>query len=718
MSKMNDAGLRQSLEMLSRVQPSPEATRRALGRVRQTLSDSESLRVRQSLWTKVMESRWSRWAAAATVIIAVAIGLNVIGDRHLGGIAWSQVLQNVQQTRSCIHRTLFTIGGEGKADTTYEFVMYRSSEYGLRRDAYRDGRLVSRLYVPRDATNCMEILPRERKYIKVVLTEPQLAEIRERDPSRMVEFLMSFEYHGLPPKEVEGKMCEGIEVNDPRFGTNVFEKGLGRLWADAATDLPVLMEFEGTSSGGAIRTRITMDRFQWDPAVTPADFEPNIPADYTVLAEVDLSPDEGTLVKALQNFARITGGKYPSSLDVMTAISEVQRAFMIERRNRGVSVEQKPTKEELDGLLAIQGTCTRYGQLMAENRDVAYHGSRVTTEFPHAVLLRWRLDDGRYRVIFGDLTVQDVPAERLKALEAMPLNADRHAIHPVPADGSQDLGVSGPQLAWLPGATAAAHQVYFGTDPNHLPPLATVTEASCRDLPTLEWNTTYFWRVDEVDAAGSITPGDFWSFGTGRLVGWWKLDEMKGNVTADSAGSHTGTLLGNPTWTQGIADGALQFDGQGDGVNLGAGPDFDIAGRITVAAWIKVTAFDVAWQAIVTKGDTAWRLSRDQGNNVHFACTGLWPEWARGSANVNDGQWHHVAGTYDGSELRLYVDGKLDASARAQGAINMNTYPVYIGENAEHSGRGWHGLIDDVRLYNYALSDVEIKALCDVRGSK
>jgi hypothetical protein len=711
MSKMNEARLRQSLEMLSRVQPSPEATGRAIGRVRQTLLNDERLRARQSLWTAVMESRWSRWAAAAAVIVAVALGLNVIGDRHLGGIAWSQVLRNVRQSRSCIHQALFTIGQEGRPDATYEFVMVRSSEYGLRRDAYREGRLVSRLYIPRDAKNCVEILPVQKKYAKVVLTEPQLAEIRERDPSRLVEFLMSFQYRGLPPKEVDGKVRAGIEVNDPRFGKNLFEEGKGRLWADAATDLPVLMEFEGTSSGGAIRTRITMDRFQWDPVVTEADFEPNIPADYTLMAEVNLSPDDGTLIKALRNFARITGGKYPSSLDVMTAMNEVQRAFMIERRNRGVSVEQQPTKEELDGLLAIQGASTRYGELMNQDKDVAYHGGKVTTEFPHTVLMRWRLDDGQYRVIFGDLTVQDVPAERLKVLEAMPLNADRRAIHPVPADGSQGLGISGLQLRWLPGTAAAAHQLYFGTDPNHLPLLATVTEASFRDLPTLEWNATYFWRVDEVDAAGSVLAGNLWSFSTGRLVGWWKLDEMKGNVTADSAGNHAGTLLGNPTWTQGIAGGALQFDGQGDGVDLAAGPDFDITGRITVAAWIKVAAFDVAWQAIVSKGDTAWRLSRDQGNNVHFACTGLWPEWARGSANVNDGQWHHVAGTYDGSELRLYVDGKLDASAKTQGTINVNAYPVYIGENSEHPGRAWHGLIDDVRLYNYALSDAEIKAL-------
>jgi hypothetical protein len=220
--------------------------------------------------------------------------------------------------------------------------------------------------------------------------------------------------------------------------------------------------------------------------------------------------------------------------------------------------------------------------------------------------------------------------------------------------------------------------------------------------------------VDEVNADGSVTPGKLWSFSTGELVGWWKLDETTGTAVADASGNrHAGTLMGNPIWTQGAIGGALQFDGKGDYVDLGSGSDFDISDSITVAAWIKVNAFDMDWQVIVAKGDTAWRLSRDQGNNLHFACTGLWPEWVRGEANVNDGQWHHVAGVYDGAELRLYIDGELDVSARTRGQVNVNTYPVWIGENAEHSGRGWHGLIDEAQLYNYALSQAEIKSLAE-----
>ena len=73
------------------------------------------------------------------------------------------------------------------------------------------------------------------------------------------------------------------------------------------------------------------------------------------------------------------------------------------------------------------------------------------------------------------------------------------------------------------------------------------------------------------------------------------------------------------------------------------------------------------------------------------------------------------AGVYDGSELRLYIDGALDASARTQGSINVNTYPVYIGGNAEEPDRDWNGLIDDVRVYDYALSEVEVETLHDAK---
>ncbi len=724
MSNMNETEIRRHLELLSTVEPSPESTDRAMQRVRRHLMEaSERPQARAaSTWRIVMESRIAKLAVAAGIILAILIGLNIMGDRQMGGVAWAQVLENIQQVRSCIHRMQMTISREDQPDTKVEFRMLRSSDFGIRRDAYVRGELATQLYVPWDTEKCVEVIPSQKRYVKAIFGEAQLAEIREKnDPRELAKLVMSFEHTDLGVRTINGRQCEGLEVNDPRFGRTLFEEGIGRMWADVETDLPVLMEFVGTSAGGAIHTRIVLDEFDWQASLTAADFEPNIPADYTVMAEVDLSPGAESAVNGLRIFAGITGGKYPSSLDLMTSMREVQYAFIIERRKRGVAMEQEPTKDEIGRLLAIQGVCMYYGQLMNEDRDVAYYGDRVNAEFPHAVLMRWKDNaDGAgvdtYRVILGGLTVRDVTAPELEALEAAPLNLAPQAIRPEPADGTVGVPLLDLKLSWLPGAGAIEHRLYLGTAPDDLPLLATGVDPSFVHGLDLQADTTYYWRVDEVSADGTIETGTRWSFDTGQLVALWSLDEGEGTAVADSSGNdHTGVLKGDPTWTTGAIGGALEFDGDGDYVDLGTSPSFDIADRITVAAWIKVNAFDVDWQTIISKGDVAWRLSRSQGDNLHFACTGLWPEWVHGTANVNDGQWHHAAGVYDGATLRLYVDGRLDVSVATAGRINVCEYPVTIGENLEEPQRAWNGAIDEVRLYNYALSEIEVKALYDAK---
>jgi len=152
-------------------------------------------------------------------------------------------------------------------------------------------------------------------------------------------------------------------------------------------------------------------------------------------------------------------------------------------------------------------------------------------------------------------------------------------------------------------------------------------------------------------------------------------------------------------------------------VDCGNDPLFDITSSITVASWIKFDAQSRSSQAIVTKGNNAWRLQRNGSQrSVEFACTGVdvvgtSSSTIDGVADVSDGQWHHVAGVYDGNHIYLYVDGVLDNSKDAVGLINTNTYSVLIGENAERNQRWWDGLVDDVRIYNNALSAAEIAVL-------
>ena len=200
--------------------------------------------------------------------------------------------------------------------------------------------------------------------------------------------------------------------------------------------------------------------------------------------------------------------------------------------------------------------------------------------------------------------------------------------------------------------------------------------------------------------------------------------EFEGNADDSSGHGLHGVLIGGATIANDAERGkVLKLDGAGDYVDCGTDSAFNITSSITLACWIKVDAYDKAWQAIITKGDYAWRLQRDETRQgLEFACTGIYvpgTSWGNvlGIADVNDGKWHHVAGVYAGTRISLYVDGVLDYSDVGSGFINTNGFAVLIGENDEQRGREWDGLIDDVRIYDNALSEAEIADLAGAGGA-
>lgn len=286
-----------------------------------------------------------------------------------------------------------------------------------------------------------------------------------------------------------------------------------------------------------------------------------------------------------------------------------------------------------------------------------------------------------------------------------------------PLDGVSAVPPRSVTLSWTPVDDAKEYRILMGASPAALAPCGATNQTSLgmRDLKS---DAVLFWRVDAVKADGSVVPGRVGRFETGGLTARWKLDETGGANAADAGGrSLTGAVKGTPQWTPGKVGGGLEFDGKETLVNCGDAAAFNFRDGMTVAAWIKVRAYDKAWEAFVTKGDTAWRLHRQNTTgNLVFQCNGLQPlDKSKTVAAIKrplaDDQWHHVAATYDGKRLAIYLDGALQDTAGMSGQIAPNSFPVMFGENAEKPGRLFNGWMDDVRLYSYGLSDEEIRAL-------
>jgi hypothetical protein len=199
-----------------------------------------------------------------------------------------------------------------------------------------------------------------------------------------------------------------------------------------------------------------------------------------------------------------------------------------------------------------------------------------------------------------------------------------------------------------------------------------------------------------------------------RLIAHWALDEEMGNIAYDSVGEYYGILQGEPIWqpTEGKIDGALQFDGIDDCV-IADSPLNPADGAFSIFAWIKGGA---PGQVILSQIGAANWLCTDSVEG--YLMTGL-KATGRGGASllsqtsITDNNWHRIGFVWDGSYRHLYVDGVVVAKDNAQlPDLVSSDGSLYLGAGCSHApGTFFSGLIDDVHIYNIALSAEEIEAL-------
>ncbi len=200
---------------------------------------------------------------------------------------------------------------------------------------------------------------------------------------------------------------------------------------------------------------------------------------------------------------------------------------------------------------------------------------------------------------------------------------------------------------------------------------------------------------------------------TPTLVGWWELDS---DVKDSSGNSNNGTITGTPTYAAAKVGWGLKLNGTTDYVDCGAAASLNITDQVTLSAWIQPTNFaNSAYQTFVGKGDHAYNIQHTEGNAIEFfVYDGTWYTASSAAvASTMNNTWHHVAGTFDGVQLKLFVDGAMVASSLHTGDIDTATHTVSIGSNSEQSGRLFTGTIDEVRIYRGALPTAEIKKLAN-----
>jgi fibronectin type 3 domain-containing protein/anti-sigma regulatory factor (Ser/Thr protein kinase) len=235
--------------------------------------------------------------------------------------------------------------------------------------------------------------------------------------------------------------------------------------------------------------------------------------------------------------------------------------------------------------------------------------------------------------------------------------------------------------------------------------------------------TPYFYVVKAVDVGGNESGNSNEASATPidrdvTVVGYWKFDEGDGTSTMDASGTGNNGTVSGATWTTGKAGGALRFDGVNDYVGVGNGASLNFAGRITIAAWIKPEATDGLRNIVVHGYSTSPNGEVILRINAGKYEIGSWDGTVHGTVSTiptgDVNNWVHLAGLYDGTTWRLYRNGvQVNSRNDATGAVTVNANWA-IGARGTGTGRFFQGSIDDVYIYNRALSVAEIAQLAQL----
>jgi hypothetical protein len=369
----------------------------------------------------MLQSRAVRWSAAAVVAAAVIL---VIGfwpgkDGRGPGSAFARAIEHFQKATTIVCRISSSISG-GPMAMQQTGRLEASSAYGSRCEMFMNGSPMLIQYAPLQGPTTT-VTPLSRSYT-VMDTQamdghghgPQGAD----SPDALIRALARLKGQAsreLGRQTVDGVDALGYEIGGEMLGLGFREGVRSELWVNAKTHLPVRYVAEipmpGMADGKSGLLQMVFDQFEWDTPLDPKRFVPDIPADYTRVDARMPAPDEAALIKGLGNYAELTG-KYPPALNLSIIVTDLSPAIGARIGTAAARGEKVPDQKEMTQKgVEIGSGIAFYLKLARDGRSPEYFGKTVSPGQKEAVLVRWKTQDGQWRVIYGDLRAETQPGQ-------------------------------------------------------------------------------------------------------------------------------------------------------------------------------------------------------------------------------------------------------------------------------------------------------------------
>ncbi len=385
----------------------------------------------------IMRSSTAKAVAAAVVVLACLAALHLWRGTE-SGVVLADVLAKVERVQAFMYRMKMHMEGpiQNVASTNMDMegTALIASEYGMRMDMHmvdpnKGIDMRQQMYMLPKQNMMIMLMPDMKRYVRMEIDETMVEKMRQRnnDPRLMIKQILACEYEELGRSEIDGIEAEGFRTTDSTYGGGMFGDVGITLWVDAKTWLPVRVEMN-MKMNEQMQMQGTLYDFQWDVPVVAGEFDDVIPADFTA------GPGDGVRIPAMNEETAIEGlrravtfiGRYPKNLDMMTLIettgefrkSETPEGQKFLEDLKGIASKEEKAARMAEAVMPIQAVGGFYAMLVQEQKDPAYYGDIVTPGDISQVLLRWKVSDDEYRVVFADLHADTVTAEQLTQLEA------------------------------------------------------------------------------------------------------------------------------------------------------------------------------------------------------------------------------------------------------------------------------------------------------------